>query len=321
MVRLRRSAGLRGLMPLGFARSAGLVGGGGGGGIAATWSGHTAEWQSGTYQFVKWNGSGNLTVTSNGAGLCDVIIVGGGAGARWPGNGPYAAGGGGAGNCRHLIGCNLPIGSHTITVGAGNSPPSHNNGGESQLPAVFNSGSGWSPGIGNIIYAYGGGIGAHWPYGGPNSAGTGGGGDGQYTSGGSGNNPSLSPQVGFNGGSGSYQGSYGYYGGGGGGGSQGQGQPHPYYMTYMAGGTVSQGGQGRDYTSFRDGAGTTGAGYEHFAAGGGGYITPGWYGNTVNGNQYGSSPGSAGSPGTGSGGSGANNIAGGSGTIIIRWPL
>ena len=321
MVRLRRSAGLRGLMPLGFARSAGLVGGGGGGGINATWSGHTAEWQSGTYQFIKWNGSGNLTVTSNGAGLCDVIIVGGGAGARSSGTQPYGAGGGGSGNCRHLIGCNLPIGSHTITVGAGNSPPSHNNGGQSELSSQFNTGNGWSPGVGNQIIAYGGGIGAHWPYGGPNAAGTGGGGDGQYSTGGSGNNPALSPQVGFNGGNGSYQGNYGYYGGGGGGGSQGVGQPHPYYMTYMAGGTVSQGGQGRSYTSFRDSSGTTGQGYEYFAAGGGGYITPGWYGTTVGGSHYGSSPGSSGGAGTGSGGSGANNLAGGSGTIIIRWPL
>lgn len=321
MVRFRRSAGLRGLMPLGFARSAGLVGGGGGGGIAATWSGEHTHWQSGTYQFVKWNGSGNLNVTSNGAGLCDVIIVGGGAGARWPGNGPYGSGGGGAGNCRHLIGVNLPIGSHTITVGAGNSPPSHSNGGQSDLAAVFNSGNGWSPGAGNTLYAYGGGIGAHWPYGGPNGGGCGGGGDGQYTTGGPGNSPSLSPQTGFNGGNGSYQGNYGYYGGGGGGGSQAAGMPHPYYMTYMAGGNVSQGGQGRSYTSFRDSSGPTGAGYEYFAAGGGGYITPGWYGTTVGGSQYGSSPGSTGTAGSGSGGSGANNIAGGSGTVIIRWPL
>ena len=53
MVRLRRSAGLRGLMPLGFARSAGLVGGGGGAAVAATWSGQHTDWQSGNYQFVK----------------------------------------------------------------------------------------------------------------------------------------------------------------------------------------------------------------------------------------------------------------------------
>lgn len=306
-------------MPLGFARNAGLITGGGTGGPDISASGHTTSWTSANYQFYKWNGTGSFTVNSNPMGdVGDIIIVGGGGAGRWP-HGGYGIGGGGAGNCRHLMGISLPLGTHSVNIGGGGNY-NQTTAPDTYVPSPLNSGNGWSPGPGNHIYSHGGGVGSSYPYGQCGPGGSGGGGDGQWTSSCPGNQPNLSPQSGYPGGTGAYS-QYGYYAGGGGGGAFGNGNPMQYGMGYMASGNMAGGGQGAYYASFRDSAGPSGTGYDSFAGGGSGYFTPGWYGQPTGGTQYGNPAGGPGSAGTGAGSSGNNAWYGGSGTFILRYPI
>ena len=301
-------------MPLGFARNAGLLAGGGGAfdHTAVNWANN---WTSGSYRFYRWTSSGSIEFENAPAGATlDMILVGGGGGSFNP-MGSQGGGGSGAGGCRYLTGVNLVDGNHSITIGAGGS---YSQGGTSTVPSSWNKSSYWSPSSGSIN-ASGGGYGSAYPYTSATSGGSGGGGDASWTSGGSGNSPSVSPGQGNTGGNGSYN-QFGYYGGGGGGGAGGQGYPCYYSGTYMAGQPQGWGGPGVAYTSFRDGGGPTGDGYEYFAGGGGGYFTPGWVSQTYP-PAAGAYSGS-GQSGTGAGSAGGpTNYFGGSGCCIIRWDI
>jgi len=89
----------------------------------------------------------------------------------------------------------------------------------------------------------------------------------------------------------------------------------------MASGNMAGGGQGAYYSSFRDSAGPSGAGFDSFSGGGSGYFTPGWYGAPVGGTQYGNPQGGPGTGGTGAGSSGNNAWYGGGGTLILRYAI
>jgi hypothetical protein len=68
------------------------------------------------YAYKTFTDSGTLNVTT--AGFADLIVVGGGGGGGW-GTANRGGGGGGAGGCFVKTSVYLPVGTHTITVGAG----------------------------------------------------------------------------------------------------------------------------------------------------------------------------------------------------------
>jgi len=65
------------------------------------------------YKFVTFTGSGDLIVDR--AGFADILVIGGGGG----GGGRVGGGGGGAGGYNLQLGAVMPIGTHSVTVGAG----------------------------------------------------------------------------------------------------------------------------------------------------------------------------------------------------------
>jgi hypothetical protein len=64
------------------------------------------------YKYLTFNSSGTITIDT--AGLADILVVGGGGGG-----GSTAGGGGGAGGHLYATGAYLPVGTLTVTVGAG----------------------------------------------------------------------------------------------------------------------------------------------------------------------------------------------------------
>jgi len=251
-----------------------------------------------------------------------LVVAGGGGGSKWSGAG---AGGGGAGGYRSGTGLAVPIGVHTISVGAGGLGwPSSGNG-----PGYVGTDSS----IGSLLTASGGGFGGfHAQTAGAGGSGGGGaatptvGGIGNYSGGGT----AYSPIEGYNGGAG-----YGYsanYAGGGGGGAGAVGETG----TSVRGG---KGGIGRsDIFSLNstlsnvilDGLslGHTSGSYQYFAGGGGGGTEHSMSGTADGGLGGGGAGinGGAGVAGTvntgGGGGSGsASGGAGGSGIVVIRYAV
>lgn len=74
----------------------------------------TGTYSSGgtNYKYLTFTSSGTITIDT--AGLADILVVGGGGGG-----GSTAGGGGGAGGHLYATGAYLPVGTLTVTVGAG----------------------------------------------------------------------------------------------------------------------------------------------------------------------------------------------------------
>jgi hypothetical protein len=251
----------------------------------------------GTYWIHTFLSSGTFTPQ---VGLsCDVLVVAGGGGG-----GDRVGGGGGAGGFRTATGQSLTIQNYPVTVGAG--------GAGGNNPSVGTPGVAGNDSVLDSITSTGGGRGGCFGTANrPTTGGSGGGagaGDANNTlqAGAAGNTPSTSPSQGNSGGSGNNNANvavpYGYVGGGGGGSA-----------SAGTGGVVSSGGGtgGSGTSNSYSGSSVT------YAAGGNGcpsYNNPsetqGATGGTNTGNGGGGSGG-----GTYSGG------AGGSGIVIIRYPI
>jgi hypothetical protein len=256
------------------------------------------------YKYLTFTASGTITVTT--AGFADIVVIGGGGGGGF-----LAGGGGGAGGSLQVTNAYLPVGTLTVTVGAGGA------GGESSFGK-----NGTSSKLGDF-YAVGGGggpvrtgSGFDGRTGQPGGSGSGGsGGDSAESVGG----PGVSGQ-GFAGGTTTN----GQTGASGGGGASAVG------VSNTSGAAGKDGGAGTS-TSI---AGTTPTGayvagsYAYGGGGGGGATnsTGGTGGATGGGNGASTSvAATAGTANTGGGGGGGNGgaaqrlgFAGGSGLVIVR---
>ena len=264
----------------------------------------TGTYSSGgkNYKYLTFNSSGTLTVDT--AGLADILVVGGGgSGAQGRG------GGGGAGGHLYATGAYLPVGTLTVTVGAGGpSVPS------AFVASAANSGiSGNASAIADYI-SPGGGGGACMNYNGTNywnsagdNGGSGGGGSGATATGRSFAGGTGFSLVGNDGGDGQNGGD----GAGGGGGAGAAG----------SNGSSGVGGAG--------GAGTsnsiTGSAVDRAGGGGGSGNTAGAGGSGGGGAGSYLGSGTAGTANTGGGGGGILALgaarlsgAGGSGVVIVR---
>ena len=263
----------------------------------------TGTYSSGgkNYKYLTFTASGTLTVDT--AGLADILVVGGGgSGAQGRG------GGGGAGGHLYATGAYLPVGTLTVTVGAGGPA----------VPSAFvtsaaNSGiSGNASSIADYI-SPGGGGGGCMNYNGTNyynsagdNGGSGGGGSGATVAGRSLSGGTGFALVGNDGGDGTTSDGAGGGGGAGAAGSNGSG---------------STGGAG--------GAGTsnsiTGSAVDRAGGGGGAGTTAGAGGSGGGGAGSYLGSGTAGTANTGGGGGGILALgaarlsgAGGSGVVIVR---
>jgi hypothetical protein len=261
----------------------------------------TGTYSSGgkNYKYLTFNASGTLTVDT--AGLADILLIGGGAGG-----GSTYGGGGGAGAHLYLTSAYLPVGTLTVTIGAGgaggNTNPDYQpgqNGSPSRIGDYWSVGGG--PGgssnggavnQGSGFLGASGGGGATPGSGGASISGPGNAGGGAV-GGGSGNTAS---------------------GGGGGAGSAG------------TSGTTSNAGNGGSGLANS----ITGTSVTRAAGGGGGswFGTAGTGGSSIGGNGTNdSTTATAGAANTGSGGGGGGYVgaagggiggAGGSGVVIVR---
>jgi len=229
----------------------------------------TGTYSSGgvNYKYLTLTSSGTITIDT--AGLADILIIGGGGGGRTGGSEPQSSGGG-AGGYQEITGAYLPVGTLTVTIGAGGAENTF--GSTTRIDSYWMQGGG--SGAANSLQGYGGsgggggannqtnglgvsGIGNDGGDGArsdPNRSGGGGGG-----AGGTGGNATAA--VGGNGGAGtssSITGSAVGRGGGGGGGSTG------------TAGTATDGG-GNGGTSGTATAGTANTG----GGGGGGHYSGG----------------------------------------------
>ena len=215
------------------------------------------------YKYLTLTGSG--TVTFDVAGVCDVLVVGSGAGG-----GSNQGGGGGAGGYLYVPGYTVAIGTLTCTVGAGGAAATAGNyttfgalyalgGGEGSTVNGSAGGSGGSGGGGSTDLAGGAGIsgqGNNGASGGVGFSGTTGGGGGASAAatlqnGGAGTTSSITNT------------SVGRSGGGGGGNSQNQSNA----------GTASDGGGAGGYNA----VGTAGTVSTGSGGGGGGNNTAGGF--------------------------------------------
>ena len=134
---------------------------------------------------IKWTGSGSITVSA--AGFVSALIIGAGGGGASGGGGGGGGAGGVFGNTGNAVDIYLPVGTHTVTIGAGGSASAA---GSASLVSGFvalgggggTAGSGASGGGngGTAIYGkqgYGGGA-SNGGGGGASQAGTGSGGKG-----------------------------------------------------------------------------------------------------------------------------------------------
>jgi hypothetical protein len=246
------------------------------------------------YKYKTYTGSGSVTITR--AGLCDVLVIGGGGAGGYRSDGAgVSMGGGGAGG---LVSASvfLPAGSQTITVGAGASYlATVRNGTDSSIGPITAVGGGASPSTisGADFFAAKGGSGG---------GGSGSTGNLNTASGGT-------PNQGFNGGNGQNSTFGSTIGAGGGGGAGAAG----------AVGTTSVGGAGgAGVSSSITGTAVTRAG------GGGGARSAGspGAGGAGGGGAGGTTTGTNGTANTGGGGGGAVGSSaagnGGSGVVIIR---
>ena len=260
-----------------------------------------------TYLVNTFTGSGTLSV--NATSNIEYLIVAGG------GSGSY--GGGGAGGMRTATTSSTPVGTYTVTVGAGGpAKTAGNQNGDGNIAQQGNSGSNSSIAFSSAITSTGGGgggclIGANPSSVTPGSSGVNGGSGGGQ---GSSYNGSLTSTnygtgtsgQGNNGGSGAmWNGSFGYRGGGGGGAGAVGGN---------AGNAAGNGGNGS--ASSISGTSVT------YAGGGAGASNAA---NGVGGTGGGGSANTNGTANTGGGGGGtsqgANPSSGGSGIIIVRVAL
>jgi hypothetical protein len=255
----------------------------------------------GTYWYHTFTSSGTFVPLQGLTADC-LVIAGGGGGYDDLG------GGGGAGGYRSATGLSLTATSYNVTVGAGGAVKAKG------IDSVFST----------ITSTGGGGT----PYGAGGSGGSGGGGTRDSASGGAGNTPSTSPSQGNNGGAAG--GSSGFGGGGGGGAS----------AVGTAGGSTVGGAGGAGSNAHSTWASATSTGVSGYYAGGGGgasYPTTtsasggsggGGNGGYNNGGGTYLAP-TAGTANTGGGGGGASNgpgspytsNRGGSGIVIIRYPI
>ena len=268
----------------------------------------------GTYWYHAFLSSGTFTPLKNLS--CDVLVIAGGGGA-----GAYGGGGGAGGLLLHSAQSLIKETNYTCTVGAGgaggvySTPIKGTNGGNSQFGSLTLSAGGGGGGTtqnanpGSRVGLAGG------------SSGGSGASDGGYGTVSS-QSPSPSGQ-GFGGGDGSSQ-TYGM-GGGGGGGAGGAGVGGTYS-------TPATGGVGVSTYSSWGVATSTGqniSGTRWYAGGGGGYANYGSGGSNPGGNGGGGAgdgnngPVSPGIANTGGGGGATTNPGslGGSGLIIVRYPM
>ena len=235
------------------------------------------------YRIHVFTGTGPFNVFRGGE--VEYLVVAGGGGVA-----PAAEGGGGAGGFR--TGTNFPVTvqDYTITVGGGGPNAGVANGNDSVFSTITSSGGGFG-GAGN-----------------GNPGGSGGGGGVPGGSGGAGNTPPTSPPQGNPGASGTFPSPIFNTRGGGGGGAGGAG-------------SAQNGGVGSSVTWVPASYGTPGPAPGRYFAGGGGALTPGPSIPTGTGGSGGG--GNEGSPGTVNtgGGGGGNNTSGGSGIVIIRYPI
>jgi len=282
----------------------------------------------GTYWYHAFTSSG--TFTPNSTLSCDVLVVaGGGAGGSSQSGAAYQATGGGAGGLFYSSGNSLST-AKTVTVGAG--------GVSSGQVYPFQGSNGSNSTFQGITAAVGGGGGIYYGVTGQGiNGGSGGGGGGQHTT--------PTPGLGTSGQG--NNGGVGVYGGGGGGGAGGVGGNSGWSASVQEAGV---GGAGSNtYSAWLN---STNTGVGGFIAGGGGggfsdgYGTPTNYNNGGSGGGGKGGSGGIGSPvgagsqlavagvtntGSGGGGGGANtNTAfaggfnganGGSGLIIVRYPV
>jgi hypothetical protein len=251
----------------------------------------------GTYWIHTFTSSGIFTPQTTLT--CDYLVVAGGGGG-----GRDLAGGGGAGGFRTGSGFSVAsLTDYAITVGAGGL-------GSTTTPATSAS-DGNNSIFSTVTSTGGGGGGSNFGVG--RTGGSGGGGS-RNAAGGAGNTPSTSPSQGNNGGTASQGSTYVSAGGGG-------------ASAMGGGGTATVGGAGGNGTaSSISGTSVT------YAGGGGGAVfsgTAGGAGGAGGGGTGGESgtEGTAGTVNTGGGGGGGNNIGalngknGGSGIVIIRYPI
>jgi hypothetical protein len=251
----------------------------------------------------------------------DYLVVAGGGGGGTARSSGSGGGGGGAGGYRTSIGgssLSLTPSSFTVIVGAGGSGRTSEDKGISGNDSVFSTitstGGGGGASIGGTFYGY--------AVGGENglSGGSGGGSSGNFNSPfssgtpGSGNTPATSPSQGNNGGVGSV--SANNFGAGGGGGAGAVG----------GNGTGSAGGVGGAGTANSiSGSSVTYAGGGGGASHNGGTGGTGGSGGGGNGGTGLSNNSTAGTANTGGGGGGNNqgstSSAGGSGIVIVRYPV
>ena len=260
---------------------------------------------TGTYTgfaYKTFTASGTLTVTT--AGFADIVVQAGGGGAC-SGNVNYGGGGGGAGGALIVTNAYLPVGTLTITVGAGGA------GGTFGTAVDFTTGQ--SSRLGDY-FSPGGGSGCSYQdiSRGQISASGGGGSGGTATlTGGTG-----TPDIGNNGGNGAVT-AYGSTTAGGGGGGAG---------AVGSAATANNGGAGGAGTTTVI-AGTTPsgayvAGSYAFAGGGGGSgVTAG---TATSGGGAAGATGTNGTANTGGGGGSGRTAGsgnGGSGLVVIRYPI
>lgn len=260
-------------------------------GVGAANFSNTATGSYTGYKYLTFTASGTITVTT--AGFADIVVCSGGGG------GLTLNGGGGAGGVLQVTNAYLPVGTLTVTVGAGGSSATSSIGGygqPSRLGSYYSVGGAGASSSAAVAVSYGG-SGAGGPYvGNAGTSGT----PGLGNNGGSGStNPA--PNVASGGGGGA--GAVGANGSGTTGGNGGAGTTTTIAGTtptgaYVAGSYALGGGGGGE----GDGVGGTGG------SGGGG-----------NGGVRAAS-GASGTANTGggggSGGAGAGN--GGSGIVIVR---
>ena len=284
---------------------------------------NATHYSDSTYDYAVWRTTGTLLITNSNLANVEILAVGagGGGGAYRTVTGGYAGGGGG-GAGQILAQSYGTLGTTAINVtigagGAGGSGGSGGIGGGSNL--IYNS-----PPYTNLFSVYGGGGGGY------NGAGVnganGGGGSANNGAGGTGLNASTGQSNGYKGGTGYVQtaGSAEFAGGGGGAFQDGQG-----------GVTNSNGGAGLQFSDWSSATSTGDSGYYAGGGGGGesndsldlwgkGGVGGGGVGASLNANSRQATAGTANTGGGGGGAAGPSYStagAGGSGLIILRWPL
>lgn len=266
--------------------------------IAPKASGGNVIATDGTYWYHAFRTSGTF-IPQQGLTTDILVVAGGGSG------GTSVGGGGGAGGLLGFTSQALTSGtSYTCTIGAGGAAVGSNSVGNDGSPSQF----------GALTQAAGGGGGGSYSAGKNGRSGGSGGGAGGWDNPATGGAASPSGQG--NAGGSVSAGTYGAGGSGGGGGAGTAGQ------SYTGGSTGSSGGRGSSaYSSWAaaTGTGVLYSGSYYFAAGG-----PGVYGS--GGTQASASYGTVAFGGlsvanSGQGGCGDYGYAGGSGIVIIRYPV